>query len=211
MSWFYYLGRLLARTLLALLTRLHIKGRENIPREGPLLVVANHIATADPPLLAICINRKAIFMAKEELFRSRFVGYFIRSFGSFPVRRNRLDTGAIRQANSVLNKGWALIMFPEGRRSTDCRLQPALPGSALIAMHHGVPILPVGITGTEQIKNVFSLLRRPRIEVNIGPCFQLPPTENGSKKDDLTAHSALITGRIAEQLPQRYRRAEYAD
>ena len=148
MPWFYYVGRLMVRILLLLLTRWQVKGRENIPNQGPVLVVANHLSLADPPLLGVSLGRKAIFMAKKELFRFRFIGYFIGGFGAFPVHRGQLDRKALRQAGQVLAQGLALVMFPEGMRSRSGRLRPAFPGSALIALRSGVPILPVGITGT---------------------------------------------------------------
>ena len=142
MPWFYYIGRLIVRILLRLFTRWQVKGGENIPRQGPLLVVANHLNLADPPLLSVSITRKTIFMAKEELFHSRFSSYFMGGFGAFPVHRGQLDRQALRQAEKVLADGLALVMFPEATRSQNAQLQPAFPGSALIAAHTGAPILP---------------------------------------------------------------------
>ncbi len=205
MPWFYYVGRLLMRMLLALFTRWQVNGKENIPGEGPLLVVANHIHAADPPLLGVSINRKVIIMAKEELFRSKFTGYFVRGFGAFPVHRGRLDMQALRQADQLLAQGFALAMFPEGSRSSRGQLRRALPGSALIATRSGVPILPVGITGTEKIRGVASLLRRPRVTVNIGRPFSLPPAGSRLTKAELTEHADFIMSRIAELLPEEYR------
>ena len=205
MPWFYYVGRVIVRMLFILLTRCQVKGKENVPRQGPLLVVANHLNLADPPLLGVGLGRRAIFMAKEELFRSRFSAYFIRGFGSFPVHRGKLDRKAIRQSEQVLTDGLALVMFPEASRSRSAQLQPAFPGSALIAMRSGVPILPVGITGTEKIKGLSWILRRPRITVNIGQPFHLPPAGSKLTKDGLAEHTALIMERIAELLPPKYR------
>ena len=90
MPWFYYVARIMARMAFTILTRCEVRGRENIPARGPLLVVANHLNLVDPPLLGVSLNRKAMFMAKEELFRSRFSGYFIRGFGAFPVPRRAI-------------------------------------------------------------------------------------------------------------------------
>ena len=193
------------RMLLLLLARYYVRGRENIPRHGPLLVVANHINLADPPLLGISLSRKVMFMAKEELFRSRFLAYFVRGFGSFPVQRGRLDKKALRQAEQLLSQGLALVMFPEGTRSSDAQLQPAFPGSALIASRNNVPILPVGITGTEKIKGVAWLLRRPQIIVNIGQPFYLPSGSSKSKKAKLAELTNSIMEHIAELLPLEYR------
>ena len=210
MPWFYYVGRLVVRMLLLLLTRWRVKGRENVPSQGSLLVVANHLNLADPPLLAVSLGRKAIFMAKEELFRFRLSGYFIHGFGAFPVHRGQLDRKALRQAGQVLGEGLALVMFPEATRSKSAQLQPAFSGSALIALRSGVPILPIGITGTERIKGVAWLLRRPRITVNIGQPFHLPPAGSKLTKVELVRLTDYMMGRIAELLPREYR-GNYAE
>jgi len=205
LPWFYYVARVLVRMLFYLLTRWQVKGRENIPSQGPVLVVANHLNLADPPLLGLSLDRKAIFMAKEELFRSRFSAYFIGGFGSFPVHRGKVDRQAMRRAEQVLTDGMALVMFPEATRSKSTQLQPAFPGSALIAMRYGVPILPVGITGTEKIKGLAWILRRPRITVNIGHPFYLPPVSSKLTKAELAKHTDFMMQRIAELLPPQYR------
>ncbi len=205
MSWFYYVASATMKTLLRLLTRWEVRGKENIPRQGPLLVVANHLNLADPPLVSVSLGRKAIFMAKEELFRSKFSGYFIRGFGAFPINRGRLDRKALSQAEKLLADGWALVMFPEGARSKNTQLQPAFPGSALVAIHSCAPILPVGISGTESIKGIGWLLRRPRLTVNIGPAFHLPPLNSRVTKEELAQFTSLIMGHIAELLPSEYR------
>jgi len=205
MPWFYYAGRVMMRILLLLLTDCQVKGIENVPSQGPLLVVANHLNLVDPPLLGVSLGRKVIFMAKEELFRSRFLGYFVRSFGAFPVRRGQIHMKAFRQANQVLAEGSALAMFPEGTRSKNARLQLAFPGSALIALSNNVPILPVGIAGTENIKGRTWLLRRPQITVNIGHPFYPPPPRSELTKLELAELTNSIMEHIAELLPPEYR------
>ena len=205
MPWFYYVGRLIVRMLLLLLTRLRVRGRENVPSQGPVLVVANHLNLADPPLLGVSLGRKVVFMAKEELFRSGFSSYFIHGFGAFPVHRGQLDRKALRQADQLLANGMALVSFPEGTRSKNAQLQPAFPGSALIALRSGVPILPVGITGTERIKGAAWFLRRPEIIVNIGRPFHLPPASSKLTKVELAKLTNYMMGRIAELLPLEYR------
>lgn len=207
MPWFYYVARAILRILFPLLTRCQVKGKENIPGQGPVLVVANHLSLVDPPLLGICLRRKMVFMAKKELFHSKFTGYFIRGFGAFPVHRGHLDRGALRQADQALAKGLALIMFPEGTRSYDGQLQSGFSGLALIALRNGVPILPVGITGTEKIRSVAGLLRRPEITVNIGQTFSLSQTGGKLTKVELTRLTDDIMGCIAGLLPPEYRGA----
>ncbi|MFC1897532.1 lysophospholipid acyltransferase family protein [Chloroflexota bacterium] len=205
MSWFYYIARTKIRVLLKLLTHCQVKGKENIPRQGPLLIVANHISLVDPPLLGVSLGRKVIFMAKKELFHSRVISYFMSILGAFPVHRKQLDRQAIRQAYQVLADGLPLVMFPEGTRSPNNRLLPALPGSALIALRSGAPILPVGIIGTEKIRGLTWLLHRPHIIVKIGHPFYLPQVSSKSAKTDLTELADFIMERIAELLPLEYR------
>jgi 1-acyl-sn-glycerol-3-phosphate acyltransferase len=203
--WFYYVARFTVIVLLRLFTRWQIKGLENVPSQGALLMVANHLHLIDPPLVSVSLKRRAIFMAKEELFRSRFYGYFIGSFGAFPVHRGQLDRKAIRQAERVLAEGFILVMFPEASRSRKAQLQPAYPGSALIALRNGVPIVPVAITGTEKIKGTSWILHRPRVIINFGRPFHLPATNNKLSRLELTDSTNTIMEHIAELLPVEYR------
>ncbi len=204
MPWFYHIARGLLIGLFRLLTRWEVKGIENVPKEGPVLVVANHLNFNDPPLLGVSLGRTVIFMAKEELFRSPIIAYFVSGFGSFPVHRGRLDRRALRRSQQVLADGLALVMFPEASRSRSGKLKNALPGSALIACRSGVPILPVGITGTEQLRGIGWLFRRPRLTVNIGQPFSLPPVEGRLTREKLAEYTDLIMRRIAGLLPTRY-------
>lgn len=205
MHWFHYVGKILLRVLLSLLTRWRVVGGENVPEQGPLLVVANHLNLADPPIVSVSLGRKAIFMAKEELFRTRFSSYFVRNFGAFPVRRGGIDREALRQARQCLEKGLALVMFPEGRRSQTAQLQSAFHGPVLLASRAGVPVLPVGISGTEKIRGAAWWLKRPGITVNIGRPFQLPAVNGKLRKSEMAQQTDFMMARIAELLPPKYR------
>lgn len=204
MPWFYYVSKFLVRMLFSLLTRREVKGRENMPGEGPALIVANHMNLTDVPLLVISSRRTVIFMAKKELFYFKPVGYFVGRLGSFPIHRGKLDRKALRQALQLLADGSALVMFPEGRRSKNAKLQPGFPGAALIALRSGAPIVPIGITGTEKIKGITWLLRRPRVTVNIGRPFKPPPVDSKLTKAELVQLTDTIMQRIAELLPPEY-------
>ncbi|MDD5038216.1 MAG: lysophospholipid acyltransferase family protein [Dehalococcoidales bacterium] len=205
MSFVYHTSNLVAKISFWLLTRCQVRGRENIPVQGPLLVVANHLSSVDPPLVGVILRRKAIFMAKKELFHPALMGYFFSSVGAFPVHRGRLDREALRHAEGVLAEGKTLVMFPEGMRSPNGRLLTAFPGSAMVALHNGVSILPIGISGTGELKGFTWCLRRPRITVNIGTPFHLPPVKGKISKEQLTERTNFIMGHIAELLPIEYR------
>ena len=121
---FYRFGTWLVKLMLFTLTRWEVRGGENVPGDGPLIVVANHLNLSDPPLLSASIPRRIAFLAKEELFQSTFSRLFVSAYGAFPVRRGLPDREAIDRAQKVLDNGFVLGMFPEGTRSPDHRLLP---------------------------------------------------------------------------------------
>ena len=201
---FYYITRLMVKVMLFIFTRRQITGRENIPNKGPLLVVANHLSLADPPLLNVTLNRDVVFMAKAKLFRFRFMDYFFRGLGAFPVRQGQPDTRAIHQAEQILAQGSMLIIFPEGMRSRKASLQRPFLGPALVTLRCGAPVLPVGITGTEKLENPLKMLGRPRITVKIGRPFYLPPVSGKLTRTQVNESSHYIMERVAELLPVKY-------
>ena len=200
---------MLAKILTWLLTRYTLLGKENIPGQGPLLVVSNHLSVADPVLIGASAGRKVIFMAKEELFQNAFIAYIVRQYGAFPVYRGSTNLAALRTAGSVLKSGKLLGMFPEGRRSTGAVLKQAYAGSALIARQNRVRILPVAISGSEKVRGFGWIWRRPRITLKIGQPFSLPDTVNKPGRQQLAEDTRLIMQRISELLPEGYR-GEYA-
>ncbi|MER3421303.1 MAG: 1-acyl-sn-glycerol-3-phosphate acyltransferase [Chloroflexota bacterium] len=201
---FYWLMTRLMRLVVWTFGRYEVVGAERVPRAGPLLVVANHLHNADPPLLGASIPRRIRFMAKQELFAKQPWGFFIRLFGAFPVRRFEADLQALRRAEQLLREGWAVGMFPEGHRSHGRGLQTPFPGTALIALRSRAPVLPVAITGTEAICSPLVLLKKPRIRVVIGEPFTLPASERITG-ERVRAATEEIMHRIAALLPPAYR------
>jgi 1-acyl-sn-glycerol-3-phosphate acyltransferase len=205
MHWFYYLGRILIHIVVFPFARWQVKGKENVLDQGPLLIVCNHLHLADPPIVAGSLKLKTVFMAKEELFRRRRSRFWVQNFGAFPVRRGGVDREALRQAEDWVKRGVSIIMFPEGTRSKNARMQSALPGSVLIASRLGIPILPISITGTEKLKNLKWCLRhRPMITVNIGQPFRLPPTDGKLTREVRYQLTSSIMERVAGLLPPEY-------
>lgn len=204
MHWVYYFGRGLTRTLLFLFSSWQVKGKENVPDKGPLLIVCNHLHLGDPPIVGASVRLKSVFMAKEELFRNRWSRFWVQNYGAFPVHRGKLDREALRQAENWIKQGVSLIMFPEGKRSSTARMQSAFPGSALIASRLGIPILPVSITGTEKFRKPSGWLRRPRVTVTIGQTFNPPLPDGKPTRAELDRLTGTIMGKIAELLPPEY-------
>ncbi len=187
-----------------LLTRFRVLGRENTPRNGPLIILANHLSLLDPPIMAISINRRVAFLAKEELFRNRLVGALLRALGAFPIRRGRIDLAALRQAEQVLNEGKSLVIFPEGRRSRELQLQTGFSGAVVLASRCHVPILPVGIAGTDRMRGIGWWLKRPKVTVKIGHAYNLQ-TSGRISREERVALTGEAMMRIAELLPVEYR------
>ncbi len=195
---------------LRLLTSWEIRGKENVPNEGSLLVVSNHLSNSDPPLVAVSIPRETTFMAKTELFKSPIIRFFVSNFGAFPVDRTIIDRSAIKAAREVLDSGSCLVMFPEGKRSSAAVLQEAFPGSALIALQSKPTVLPIGITGTEKMGGWKWLFQRPRVTVTIGKPFKLNMSNGTVTKEELAASTDMIMQNIAGLLPLKYQ-GYYAD
>lgn len=202
---FYHLTKTLMAITLRLFGRWEVRGREHVPRHGPLIVVANHLNNADPPLLAASVPRRIRFMAKVEFFRSWRSRLPIGLFGGFPVRRGEADLGALRFAQQLLARGEVVGILPEGTRNKrGIGMQPAHPGAALLALRTGAPVLPVGITGTERVHGLGILLQHPRITVSIGEPlrFERPTRIDRAAAEEATA---AIMRAIAAQLPPEYR------
>nr|MCU0530257.1 1-acyl-sn-glycerol-3-phosphate acyltransferase [Cyanobium sp. Prado107] len=132
------------------LLRGRISGRAHVPRQGPVVVVANHGSHLDPPLLAHAVGRPVAYMAKAELFRVPLLGRIIRACGAYPVTRGGSDREAIRTASDRLLAGWAVGVFIDGSRQRDGRVNHPQPGAALLAARSGAPLLPVAILNSHR-------------------------------------------------------------
>lgn len=130
--------------------RLRIVGHSNIPKEGGVIIAANHVSYLDPPLIGCSILRRVNFMAMAELFKDPFCGLIYRTLGGFPVRRGEADAGAIRHAIRLLKEGNILLIFPEGTRSYDGRLQEPKRGTGMIVSSSRAKVVPAFIKGTER-------------------------------------------------------------
>jgi 1-acyl-sn-glycerol-3-phosphate acyltransferase len=200
----------ICRPLFNILFSWKVKGRENIPLTGPLILITNHVNLFDPFFLIFSSPRWINFMAKEELFRSPFLRPWLRWAGSVPIRRggNIIDKQKmLKSARYALENRLILGMFPEGGRNRDGKLSKGKPGSAVIASKINVPLLPVGIAGTDKIKGISWLWKRPSIAINIGKPFKLPPTNSQMSRSQMQLLTAQLMKEIAALLPTEYQGA----
>lgn len=144
----YTIVKGLLKLIFTVVLRLKIEGRENIPKDGPLVIASNHLSLLDPPVLGIAATRKVHFMAKEELFVP-VLGTIYKILGAFPVRRGGADRAAIKHGIEILESGNVLAIFPEGTRSKTGELGKAQPGALMMASKVKATIVPACIIGTD--------------------------------------------------------------
>jgi 1-acyl-sn-glycerol-3-phosphate acyltransferase len=188
-------------------------GRERVPRQGALLVCANHISTLDPPLIPAFLPRNDSWsMAKAEYFEGSWLKTWIfTAFHAFPVVRHSADRGAIRRATEILRSGQVLVLYPEGTRITSGGLHRPEPGAGFIAMLTGAPVLPVAVSGSREVFGKgFKLPRRAPLRLEWGEPFKIPSRlPDGRRVEHQDASDAIMLA-IAELLPEELR-GEYAD
>lgn len=148
---FYALVRSLVVLLCILVTRVRVHGRENIPGHGAFVLAPIHRSNIDTPLAAAVTRRRMRFMGKDSLWRKRPVGWVLSALGGFPVSRGTADREALKRCVAVLSTGEPLVLFPEGTRQSGPTVHPLFDGAAYVAVKAGVPIIPVGIGGSERV------------------------------------------------------------
>jgi 1-acyl-sn-glycerol-3-phosphate acyltransferase len=177
---------------------IEVKGEENLPKEGGVLLVSNHISFLDPCLIGDGSPRRVTFMAKAELFDNKLLNWLLRGVDCFPVRRGEADTSAIKTVLSQLKEGRCVVIFPEGTRSPTGELQEAEEGAAMLATRTGCPVVPVYVTGTNKMLDRKGRLHRAKVSMAIGEPFTLPkgmPRDEAAK--DLMRHIAATRDAFA--------------
>jgi 1-acyl-sn-glycerol-3-phosphate acyltransferase len=164
----YDLTRMILGTVARLIYRPDIEGEENIPRTGPLLLASNHLSFVDSIVIPLIAPRRVVFLAKAEYFtghglRGTLMRWLFTAVGAVPIQRGTAGAaqGALDSALQILDDGLAFGIYPEGTRSRDGRLYRGRTGVAWLALTAGCPIVPVALSGTQDIQPVGS--RIPRI------------------------------------------------
>ncbi|MFN2168738.1 MAG: lysophospholipid acyltransferase family protein [Anaerolineae bacterium] len=194
--------QVLSRTAFAVLTDLHMVGRENLPSEGPLIVVANHFSFADPAAIVRVAPWPLDFLGGFQMPDAPAWALLIpKLWGIYAVRRGGASRRAIRASLAVLRQKGVLGIFPEGGSWADV-LRPARPGTAYLAARTGVPLLPIGLDGLVDVFPSLRRGRRARVTIRIGKPFG-PFHSNGRRpgRDELDEIGDEIMRHIAALLP----------
>ena len=163
---------------------LHIAGNENIPANGPFIVVANHSSVLDGFVLSASIQPKITFLVAANLFEMSFYGAILRGIGAIPVKRNGSDIQALKKSLRILKQGGILGVFPEGRITEKENDFTAKAGAAYLAMKTEVPIIPIAIQGTDKALPVGKKWPKfNKIEVHIGKIIETSKIMRENKKD----------------------------
>lgn len=162
MNFAYYVFWCLFRFLYATYFRWRIYSPGHVPLEGPVILAANHASFLDPPLVGAALRRPLNYLARDTLFPIPIVGWLLRLWKVVPVDRDGGGAGGLRAIFDRLLQGGAILLFPEGTRTRDGRLQPARSGIGLVVIKSSVPVVPVRIWGTYEAFGRHTRIPRPR-------------------------------------------------
>ena len=194
-TWLYLVGQIILWWYFHLVFRMKVVGAENVPQEGPVLLCSNHLAKRDPVLLGLCQKRQVFYMAKEELFRNKFLGGLFRMLGAFPVKRGTGGADALEDAYTLLEENGVVGVFIEGHRSKDGRLLKPKTGAALLAYKTKAPVVPVCITAGDGLQP--GMFKRTLIRFGKPISAQELHIQDDSSMQ-LRRASRTIMGRIAQ-------------
>jgi 1-acyl-sn-glycerol-3-phosphate acyltransferase len=199
------------KACLHIVCRIDAEQMERIPRQGPLILVANHINSLEVPIVYTHLHpRPATAFAKAETWDQPLNGRLARLWGAIPLHRGEADAEAFRSALEALRAGKILALAPEGTRSHNGELQRGLPGAVLLAERSGAPLMPMALFGHETYLENLRKLRRTDFHVVVGEPIVI---DLGGRRAGQALRQAVadeLMARIAALLPPRYR-GVYAD
>lgn len=188
------------------LTHTEFFNLENIPAEGAVILAINHLSHVDPPVLFVNPRRPDITALVTTKYQEKpFVKWFTNIAEGIWINRDIADFSAIRKASEELAKGRALGIAPEGTRSMTSQMQEGKPGTIMLALKTGAPIVPVALTGTEDALKKLAHFRRPHITVTFGEPFTLPEFQPRHRSEELHRWTEILMRKIAVMLPEEYR------
>jgi 1-acyl-sn-glycerol-3-phosphate acyltransferase len=181
LAW-YGLVRGLIEVFARLFWRLSVVGKEHVPATGPFILAPVHRSNVDTPLVSGVTRRRLRYMGKDAMWRYPWSARFFTSLGGFPVHRGTPDREAMRKCEEVLAGGEPLVMFPEGTRQSGPLVAEMFDGVAYVALRQGVPIVPVGIGGSEGAMPKGAHMVRPvKLTLVVGEPIPVPPRAPGER------------------------------
>ena len=188
--------------------RLSVKGRENIPKTGPFILAPIHRSNVDTPISCAATTRRLRYMGKDSLWKNKTIGSVLSALGGFPVTRGTADLEALKRCLAVLAQGEPMVMFPEGTRQFGDLIQPLFDGAAYLAIKANVPIVPVGIGGTQGVMPKGKKMIYPKkCTMIIGAPIYPPVTTTGRTPRTATTE---LTAKLKSALQELFDAAQIA-
>ena len=173
MNFFYLIGWSFYRCLFAVFFNRRIHNAERVPSRGPVILACNHASFFDPPLVGSSLPRPINYLGRKSLFSLPGVGWLLRQVNAVPVDRDGGGGAGLRVILDRLNEGGGIVLFPEGTRTRDGRLQPARSGIGLIVIKSDAPVVPIRVWGTHEALGYQKLWpRRYPLAVKFGPLLE---------------------------------------
>lgn len=213
---YYTIGYCLCRSIAIGAARawfhIEISGQENLPSKGPFILAPVHRSNIDFLLIAAAVRRRKLrYMVKDQVWKVPMLGKLVSSLGGFPVHRGAVDRKALKQAELALKAGQVLVLFPEGNRRSGNLVEDLHEGAAFLALREGVPIVPVGIGGSERAMPKGSKWIRPAvIQLVVGEPIFPPSLPQGSRvsRSAIQALTAETASRLQQLLDSAENRAQ---
>ena len=182
--------------------RLSVKGKEHIPQKGSFILAPVHRSNIDTVIVAACTSRRMRYMGKDTMWKYRWSAWFFSAMGGIPVHRESADREALRLSLEVATTGEPIVMFPEGTRRTGPVTEPEHmhDGPAYVAAKTGIPIVPVGIGGSEgAMPRGAKMIRPVKLTIDIGEPIPPPPASEGGRVSRKAVRDLTETLRLRNQ------------
>jgi 1-acyl-sn-glycerol-3-phosphate acyltransferase len=206
----YAIVRALILLVAKVVGRVTIIGADKVPATGAYVLAPVHRSNVDFALASLVSTRPMRYMGKDSIWKSKPLGRFVSMLGAFPVHRGTADRDALQACTDIVNGGSPLVMFPEGTRCTGPVIEELFDGTAYVAAKTGVPIIPMGIGGSEaMMPKGAKFLHRSRLVLVVGDAIPPPaPTERGRMpRSSISALTERLHGDLQELFDDAQRRA----
>ena len=197
---------LVIRFLLFFICKTDRKALKAVPKEGPMILVGNHVNFLDAPVASTFLYpRKIVSLVKKETFENPVLRFLFNTWGSIPVNRGTADFNALGKAVKILNQGMFFAIFPEGTRTNDGCLIQGHPGIIVVALKSKVPILPIVQYGADNFHENFKKFKRTKVTFRVGEPFLLNPSCPYPRREERQLITDEIMFQLAKILPEKYR------